>query len=79
MRYGSGSKPERSDVRLPSHFVDDLGAGFSLWNAEPRRLDVEVNVTNAGDNRYQIAKESEEIPIQFAPSRTIGGTLRLRF
>jgi len=79
MRYGSGSKPEQSDVRLSSHFVDDLGAGFSLWNAEPRRLDVELNVTNAGDNRYQIAKESEEIPIQFAPSRTIGGTLRLRF
>jgi len=79
MRYGSGSKPEQSDIRLPSHFVDDLGAGLTLWNAEARRLDLELNVTNVGDNRYQIAKESDEIPIQFAPSRTVGGTLKLRF
>jgi hypothetical protein len=28
---------------------------------------------------YKIAKESEEIPIQYAPSRTVGGALKFHF
>jgi hypothetical protein len=28
---------------------------------------------------YQIAKESEEIPIQYAPARTIGAALKFHF
>ncbi len=43
------------------------------------RLDVEFDVTNVSDNVYRIAKESEEIPIQFAPSRTVGGNLKFHF
>jgi hypothetical protein len=51
----------------------------NIWNAEPRRLDLEIDVTNVSDSRYQIAKESEEIPIQYAPARTLGGSLKFHF
>ena len=47
--------------------------------AESRRLDLELDATNLTDNRYKISKESEEIPIQFAPSRTLGGSLKFHF
>jgi hypothetical protein len=50
-----------------------------VWDAEPRKLDLEFDVTNVSKSVYQIAKESEEIPIQYAPSRTIGGSLKFRF
>jgi outer membrane receptor protein involved in Fe transport len=79
MRYGSGSKPEQATQRLPQHFTTDLATGFTVWNAEPRRLDLELNATNISDSRYRIAKESEEIPIQYAPSRTVGGSLKFHF
>jgi hypothetical protein len=78
LRYGSGTVIEHGP-RLPQHLTDDLAAGLTLWNAEPRRLEMEFDVTNVSDNRYQIAKESEEIPIQYAPSRTVGGSLKLHF
>jgi hypothetical protein len=78
MRYGSGTIVEHG-ARLPQHFTTDLGTGLTLWNAEPRRLDMEFNVTNVSNSIYMIAKESEEIPIQFAPARTVGGSLKLRF
>ena len=78
MRYGSGTIVENGP-RLAQHFTADLATGLTLWKAEPRTLDVEFDVTNAGNSIYQIAKESEEIPIQYAPSRTVGGSLKLRF
>jgi hypothetical protein len=78
MGYGSGTIVEKGP-RLAQHLTTDLAAGFTLWNGEPRRLDLELDATNLTDNRYQIAKESEEIPIQFAPSRTLGGALKFRF
>ena len=78
LRYGSGTVVENGP-RLPQHFTADLAAGFNVWNAEPRRLDFEFDVTNVSDSRYQIAKESEEIPIQYAPARTIGGSLKFHF
>jgi TonB dependent receptor/Carboxypeptidase regulatory-like domain len=78
MRYGSGTIVENGP-RLPQHFTTDIGAGLTVWNAEPRRLDAEFDVTNVSNSIYQIAKESEEIPIQYAPSRTIGGSLKFRF
>ena len=61
LRYGSGTVIENGP-RLPQHLTADLAAGINLWNAEPRRLDLEFDVTNVSDSRYQIAKESEEIP-----------------
>jgi TonB-dependent receptor-like protein/carboxypeptidase family protein len=78
MRYGSGTIVENGP-RLPQHFTTDLASGLELWRTEPRHLDLEFNVTNVSNSIYQIAKESEEIPIQFAPSRTVGGSLKLHF
>jgi len=78
MRYGSGTIVEHGP-RLPQHFATDLGAGLNMWDAEPRRLDMELDVTNISNSVYKIAKESDEIPIQYAPSRTAGGSLKFRF
>ena len=78
MRYGSGTIVENGP-RLSQHFTADLATGLTMWRTEPRRLDLEFDVTNVGNSIYEIAKESEEIPIQYAPSRTVGGSLKLRF
>ncbi len=78
LRYGSGTIIE-GGARLPQHFTADLATGFTLWTAEPGRLDLEFDVTNVSNNIYKIAKESEEIPIQYAPSRTVGGSLKFHF
>jgi len=78
LRYGSGTIIEHG-ARLPQHFTCDLASGVNLWKAEPRRLDLEFDVTNVSNSTYQIAKESEEIPIQYAPSRTVGGSLKFHF
>jgi hypothetical protein len=78
LRYGSGTIVENGP-RLPQHLTADLASGIDLWNSEPRRLALEFDITNISDSRYQIAKESEEIPIQYAPSRTIGGSLKFHF
>jgi len=78
MRYGRGTIVENGP-RLPQHFTSDLGAGTTLWHAEPRWLELEFDVTNVSNSVYQIAKESDEIPIQYAPSRTAGGSLKFHF
>jgi len=78
LRYGSGTIIEGGS-RLPQHFTADLATGIDLWNAEPRKLALEFDVTNVSNSIYQIAKESDEIPIQFAPSRTVGGSLKFHF
>src|SRR5881296_2709305 len=78
LRYGSGTIIEHG-ARLPQHFTCDLASGVNLWKAEPRRLDLEFDVTNVSNSTYQIAKESEEIPLQYAPSRTVGGSLKFHF
>ena len=78
LRYGSGTVVENGP-RLPQHFTTDLATGLTIWNAEPRRLDLEFDATNVSNSIYQIAKESEEIPIQYAPSRTLGASLKFHF
>lgn len=78
MRYGSGTIVEHGP-RLPQHFTADLATGLTLWRAEPRHLDLNFDITNVSNSIYQIAKESEEIPIQYAPSRTVGGSLKFHF
>jgi len=78
MRYGSGSIVENGP-RLPQHFTFDLANRFTLWSAESRRLEVESDITNVSNSVYKIAKESEEIPIQYSPARTLGGSLLLHF
>ena len=78
LRYGSGTIIEHGP-RLDQHLTADLAAGFNLWKLEKRRLDLELDATNITDNRYRVSKESEEIPVQFAPSRTLGGSLKFHF
>jgi hypothetical protein len=78
LRYGSGTIVENGP-RLPQHLTADVASGLTLWNSEPRSLDLEFDVTNISNSVYQIAKESEEIPIQYAPSRTVGGSLKFHF
>jgi TonB dependent receptor/Carboxypeptidase regulatory-like domain len=78
LRYGRGTMIE-GGARLPQHFTCDLASGIDLWNAEPRRLALEFDITNVSNSIYQIAKESDEIPIQYAPSRTVGGSLKFHF
>jgi outer membrane receptor protein involved in Fe transport len=78
LRYGSGTIVENGP-RLPQHFTTDLVTGLTLWKSEPRWLDFEFDITNVSNSVYQIAKESEEIPIQYAPWRTVGGSLKFRF
>lgn len=78
MRYGSGTIIE-AGPRLPQHFTADLASGLTVWKSEPRSAELEFDVTNVGDNRYAIAKESEEIPIQYAPARTLGGSVKFHF
>jgi hypothetical protein len=50
-----------------------------MWRAELRYLDFEFNATNVSNSIYKIAKESDEIPIQYAPSRTVGASVKLHF
>lgn len=78
LRYGSGTVVENGP-RLPRHFTTDLATGVTIWNSEPRRLEFEFDATNVSNSVYQIAKESEEIPIQYAPARTLGGSLKFKF
>ncbi len=78
MRYGSGT-PLEGGLRVPNHLTADLTAGIAIWSGETRGLDLEFDATNISDNRFQLAKESEETPVQFAPARIISGHLKLRF
>jgi hypothetical protein len=78
-RYGSGTPVEEGAFRLPSHSTGDFAAGLTLWEREPQRLEFEFNLLNLSDNRYQIAKESELTPIQFAPRRVVAGRLKWKF
>jgi hypothetical protein len=78
LRYGSGTIVEGGN-RLPQHLIADLGSGIILWDREPTRVELEFDTTNLSNNIYQIAKESEEIPIQYSPSRTVGGSLKFHF
>jgi hypothetical protein len=50
-----------------------------LWKTGPRSLDLEFEVTSVSNSISKIAKESEEIPIQYAPLRTVGGSLKFHF
>jgi hypothetical protein len=80
-RYGSGTLAVIDEVNtaLPQHFVADLALGFNLWSKEKQSISVELNGLNLGDNRFQIAKESELTPIQFSPRRVLAARLRWHF
>jgi hypothetical protein len=50
-----------------------------LWKTGPRSLDLEFEVTSVSNSISKIAKESEDIPIQYAPLRTVGGQPEISF
>jgi hypothetical protein len=78
-RYSSDTPVEDGAFCLSTHATADLAAGVTLWQHEPQKLEFEFNFINLTDNRYQIAKESELTPIQFAPRRVVSGRLKWRF
>jgi len=72
MRYGSGTSLTRRACRS---IYRRLAAGLTLW--KPSALPGSRIRRHQRQQRiYKIAKESEEIPIQYAPSRTVGGSLK---
>ena len=79
MMYGSGTAAKDGAVRLPQHATGDFSLGFDAWQREAQRVTLEFNLQNVSNDRYQIAKESEEFPIQYAQGRTVSGRLRWRF
>jgi len=79
LRYGSGTAAFDGAVRLPGHTTADITAGFDVWRREAKRAALEFNLTNISDNRYQIAKESEDIPVQYAIPRIIAGHILFYF
>jgi len=79
VRYGSGTAAQDGAVRLPSHVTADFTAGLELLRREPVAMRLEFNLANVSNNRYRIAKESEETPIQFASPRIVSGQIRVTF
>jgi outer membrane receptor protein involved in Fe transport len=79
LRYGSGTAAEDGAVRLLDHQTTNLTAGFTLWQKEAHRAVFEFDLANITDSRYQIAKESEETPIQYAAPRIVSGHLKFSF
>ncbi len=79
LRYGSGTAAGNGALRLPGHATWDLGGGLNLWRAEARRVALQWNLVNLTNDRYRIAKESEETPIQFASPRIVSAHLKFQF
>ena len=85
-RYGSGTPVAEHGANgdevfryLPSHVTLDISGRIALWASGEQQLGLEVNLTNLTDNVYQIAKESESTPIQYAPRRAFSAQLRWNF
>lgn len=79
LRYGSGTAVQNGASRVPGHLTADLSAGLDMWKRESKRVLMEWTLTNFGDDRYAIAKESEETPLQYAPPRIVAAHLKLYF
>lgn len=86
LEYGSGtpaalrdSAGEEIDVRLPEHLVANFYVGVDFFRKDRRRVSLQVNIENATNRVFQIAKESEFTPVQFSPPRFVSGSLKFRF
>jgi outer membrane receptor protein involved in Fe transport len=79
--YGSGTPVESEGgfIRLPDHFVANLYFGIDLFRRERNRLSLQFSIENVGDRVYRIAKESEQMPVQFSPPRFISGSVTFHF
>jgi hypothetical protein len=83
LRYGSGTPVAEGGhetfTYLPGHTTLDIMTRIDLWRSGEQQVVFELDVTNVTDNVYQIAKESEFTPIQYAPRRTVRGQIRWNF
>lgn len=79
VRYGSGTASQDGKVRLPSHATPDFTTGLSVWRQEVASVRLEFSLANISNDRYKIAKESEETPIQYASPRIVSGRIKLTF
>jgi hypothetical protein len=79
VRYGGGTASQDGKVRLPSHTTADFTTGLSVYRQEAASVRLEFNLANVSDDRYKIAKESEETPIQYASPRIVSGGIKLTF
>ncbi len=79
VRYGSGTAARDGTLRLPSHTTADFNTGLRLSRREALSVRIEFSLANMSNNRYSIAKESEETPIQYAPPRIVSGRIKLTF
>lgn len=84
--YGSGTPATlrgansiETRLRLPAHFVTNLHFGLDLKQTEHRKVSLQLNIENLTNRVYQIAKESEFTPVQFAPPRFVSGSLKFSF
>ncbi len=84
--YGSGTPTTLrgangigTRLRLPAHFVTNLYFGLDLKQREQRKVSLQFNIENLTNRVYQIAKESEFTPVQFAPPRFVSGSLKFSF
>ncbi|HEY7546533.1 MAG TPA: TonB-dependent receptor, partial [Blastocatellia bacterium] len=86
LEYGSGTpaalmteEGEEVSVRLPEHLVANFSFGIDLFRHDRHALSLQLNVENASDSVYRIAKESEFTPIQFSPPRFVSGSVKFHF
>lgn len=86
LEYGSGTpsalrnaEGEETRVRLPEHFVTNFYFGVDLLREARHSVSVHLNIENANDRVFQIAKESEFTPIQFSPPRFVSGSVTVHF
>jgi len=86
LEYGSGTpaalpnaEGEETQVRLPEHFVANFYFGVDLFREGHHSVGLQLNVENATDRVFQIAKESEFTPIQFSPPRFLSGSVTFHF
>jgi TonB dependent receptor-like, beta-barrel/Carboxypeptidase regulatory-like domain len=82
---GAGRVAQQSEeedltlVRLPAWWTFDIWAGAPVWKTEHQSLELQFNLQNVGDRVVEIAKESEETPIQFGGRRRVSLRMQFRF
>jgi outer membrane receptor protein involved in Fe transport len=86
LEYGSGTPAalkepsgEEMHVRLPEHMVANIYFGADFFRRERRKVSLQINVENATNRIFQIAKESEFTPVQFSPPRFVSGSVKFQF
>lgn len=84
--YGSGTPAalrdaggEETRVRLPDHLVANFSFGVDLVRKEQHSVSLQINIENATDRVFRVAKESELTPVQFSPPRFVSGSVRFQF